>query len=811
MAAVIGLLRGAHADDSDINRDTFGEVGLLEMPSAHMAPDGQFAVSVADVGQSQRYSFSFQRKSWLEGTFRYSHVVGLYPGYNDKHFFDRSFALKIKLLDEDEDLMPDVSVGIRDIIGTGVFSSEYVAASKHFGPLDLSFGLGWGELAEDNTLSNPIGHVFSSFNTRPTTYVTTGGLPNVNQYFRGPTVGVFGGGAWQTPIDGLSLLAEYSSLRYNGYVYDGGIKVRSPVNVGLSYRPLQFFAVSAGWFYGSTYGLTVTLNADPTTTYPSAIRIGAPIPPAVVRTDVQQQSALRLLHTRSRSPGNGPWVNVPTPEARAKQDVLQALYSAGRGVRDVDIDGKSLVVDANLSGDPSRQCANYAQIAAINRLSLTSVALTDLQNPDGRVTFCSLPAVNAEQIATRRDQADDADHEKLAQSLLVDLGAQGIKFNAVSLQPPELWIYYENYKYYSEAEAMGRIAHILTADAPPSVEIFHLVSMRWGMPIKQVTIMRSAYERTIVAHGSAVAMGDALSIEPAPMYNPAFDAATSKLYPSLSWSLDPKVAEHMFDPDNPLQFMIYGDAAAVLQLAPGLLIGTELTGTIWTNYTFTRPAGSDLPHVRTDLLQYLKHGKYGISNLVLDYRTRLAPEVFAEGRVGYLEDMFMGAGGQVLWRPQGSRFALGVDLYQVWKRDFNRLFGAQRYNILTGHVTLYYRSPWNGINVAVHAGRYLAGDYGGTIEVTRRFSTGVEIGTWATFTNVPFSKFGEGSFDKGIIIHIPFEWGLPIFSQSAFDLHMNSLTRDGGQRLSGDDSLYTETDRASDGEIADHFDEIVNP
>jgi len=95
--------------------------------------------------------------------------------------------------------------------------------------------------------------------------------------------------------------------------------------------------------------------------------------------------------------------------------------------------------------------------------------------------------------------------------------------------------------------------------------------------------------------------------------------------------------------------------------------------------------------------------------------------------------------------------------------------------------------------------------------VTRRFSAGVDIGFFATFTNVPFSKFGEGSFDKGIILRIPFDWGLPLHSQSTYDLELHALTRDGGQRLLNDDSLYEETRRTSYGEIAQHLDDVVEP
>ena len=148
------------------------------------------------------------------------------------------------------------------------------------------------------------------------------------------------------------------------------------------------------------------------------------------------------------------------------------------------------------------------------------------------------------------------------------------------------------------------------------------------------------------------------------------------------------------------------------------------------------------------------------------YRTRLGADVFAEVKAGYLEDMFVGAGGQVLWRPNGDRLVLGVDVYQVWQRDFDRLFGMLSkncvppasgcaYHVVTGHISAYSAGPWYGLNFQVHAGRYLAGDWGGTFQISRRFETGVEVGAFATFTNVPFAKFGEGSFDKGIIVRIP--------------------------------------------------------
>src|SRR6202041_2798250 len=106
------------------------------------------------------------------------------------------------------------------------------------------------------------------------------------------------------------------------------------------------------------------------------------------------------------------------------------------------------------------------------------------------------------------------------------------------------------------------------------------------------------------------------------------------------------------------------------------------------------------------------------------------------------------------------------DLYDVQKRGFDRLLDLQNYRVVTGHVSLYWASPWYDINFEVRAGQYLAGDRGISFIATRRFSTGVEIGAFFTRTNVSAAQFGEGSFDKGFIIKIPLEWTLPMSTQN---------------------------------------------
>jgi hypothetical protein len=816
LSLIVGHARAGNlADPPQTFRNTYGEVGLLDMPTAHMAPDGNFGVTMGDVGNYQRYSFWSQRWPWLEASFRYSRVpywAGLGPVY-----YDRSFGAKIRFFNETDDFA-DVSLGLRDLLGTGVYGAEYLVVSKHVGPLDFTAGLGWGRLSGDSVASNPLGAVSPSFKSR--TRSNTTGLVNFGQFFHGSKLGAFGGIAWQTPIPNLDVLAEFSSDKYTGEeAYKGGLRVRSPVNLGLSYHPYDDLAVSAGWLYGTTYGFTISLIGDPTVTYPSAIRVGPQVPAPAVRSDLEQQSALKVMRGKNgaitAARANGIWVQVPTPADRARQDLLQAFYSETRGVRNVEVNGKQLVIDARLSDNRSVQCADYARLAVLNGSEFTTVALTDLQDPRGIVTFCKaddrVRGIAAAQQSLGIGSLTPERQAALQRKVYADLAAQSLLIDALSIGTSEAWVYYENLRYNKESEAAGRVVRVLMADLPPSVEIFHIIPTQTGVPMQEITVVRSGIERVILGGAPTSGLGRAISVSAAPSENPLLDQSASSIYPRFHWSLDPKLSEHLFDPNKPIQFMIYADGIAVVEVARGLMLSTELTANLWNNYDFSRPPDSSLPHVRTDLLRYLKEGKYGISSLQGIYRTAITPEVFGEFKAGYLEDMYAGAGAQVLWRPQGSRLSFGADLYQVWKRDYNRLFGLQSYQILTGHVSVYYASPWYGMNYAIHAGRYLAGDYGATFEVTRRFESGVEIGAWATFTNVPFKEFGEGSFDKGLIIIIPFEWGLPIYSQSAFDLHLGSLTRDGGQRLAGDDSLYDETRRTSYGDITENLDALVEP
>lgn len=791
---------------------------MLDMPSARMSPDGQLAATYGLVNGSQRFNFSFQFLPWFEGSFRYSripHIRGV------SALYDRSFGLKIRLVREDEN-WPDISMGIRDLLGTGAYGGEYFTASKRFGDFDVTAGLGWGRLAGVDTFPNPFGLIFPSFNKRQR-FTGQGGTVEFGQFFHGPSMGLFGGVVWNTPIENLDLIAEYSSDKYLEEQLGGAFKVRMPVNVGLSYRLYDIATVSAGWFYGTTYGLTVSLHADPTVpTTPQ--RLGPEIPEPAIRSPKQQEEALNVLlapRNHAVSAVMSKWVNLPSSDSNpAILAVTSALMSVGTGVRDVELSGRALIIDAQDDGSTHAQCDRYAAIAQASGLgnAVQTVAVSDLSSPSGSVVVCSPrhAADNAEP-AVFADSAEPSDTPAaispadISHKIIEDVSAQSIKTEALSIEADTVWLYFSNWRYQSESEAVGRIARVLMRDAPPNIEIFHIIATRHGLALRDFRMTRSALERVAIAYGTPLEVGNAVSFNAAPLSNPVLDRASADAFPQLHWSLGPGIQESFFDPSRPVQLEVLAALDVTLDLLPGLSIVGRGEANIFNTYSFGAPSDSQLPHVRSDTQEYFRHGLNGIAELDVNYRARIAPDIYVAVKGGYLESQFAGAGVQALWRPDDSRFSFGVDAYQVWQRDFNRLLGVQDYHVLTAHASVYYESPWYGLTFALHAGRYLAGDYGATFEVSRRFSTGIQIGAFATLTNVPFSKFGEGSFDKGIVVHIPLEWALPFYTQSSYDLTLRSLQRDGGARLVGDDSLFEETRPTSYGEVLGHIDEVTDP
>ena len=259
----------------------YGVPGLIEMPSAISAPDGEISGTVGWLGTEIRNSFTFQITPRISGTFRYAGIDDYSARFES--YYDRSFDLSYRITDEG-DVMPMIAVGLRDVLGTGIYASEYIVATKTLSDsVRITGGLGWGRLGSYNgTCPGFLGETWCD---RPPSFEAgdEGGLPNIGNRFRGD-VAAFGGVEWAIS-EKLIFKGEYSSD--DDYRDNRGTPLfdrRTPLNFGLTYIPFPGYQFALSYLYGSQLAFTGTIAVNPSNrVFPGGL--DSPPHPVVPRGD----------------------------------------------------------------------------------------------------------------------------------------------------------------------------------------------------------------------------------------------------------------------------------------------------------------------------------------------------------------------------------------------------------------------------------------------------------------------------------------------------------------------------------------------
>ncbi|MFC4764025.1 YjbH domain-containing protein [Dyella koreensis] len=671
----------------------FGEVGLLQTPTARMADEGDLAFTATRTYPYTHYNLSLQPLPWMEAAFRYSAVSNRLYGpiglSGHQSYKDKSIDLKVRLWDETR-WWPAVAVGGRDIAGTGLFSSEYVVASKRFGPVDFTLGMAWGNMGARGDIKSPLGWLYSGFDNRAGNTNQQGGEFNTLRYFRGPAA-VIGGIEYQTPLDKLRLKVELDGNNYKHEALANNLRQRSPVNVALLYRVNRNVDVTVGYERGDTVMATLSLHSNL----------------------AQHAEPKKTLD--------------PAPE-------------------------------------PLREVAS-TPVPAEGPAALP-------RKPPGQVDWDELS----------RALGDNA----------------GIDVSSIGRRGSELVIHGEQRSYFYPSRGVGRMSRVLDNRVDDSIDWFTLSSEAHGMPMVEDSVHRPRFVELLDHRIDMQEMRR--SVE----QNPPAIQPEEVLYTKPPKKFDAGVAlGYQQSLGGPNAFVLYqfsANGSATYRFNRNLWWDGQVNVNLFNNYDkFTYTAPSLLPRVRTNIREYLTTSDVTMPNFQITGTHVLAPDLFGMAYAGMLESMYAGAGGEVLYRPYGERWALGVDMNWVRQRGFRQDFALRGYHTVVGNATLYVNTGFHDVTLAMSVGRYLAKDYGATLDISREFSNGVRMGAYATLTNKSGTQTGEGSFDKGIYFSIPFDLLLPRSSTSRATFMWEPLLRDGGARLNRRYSLYEMTsDRDSD-------------
>ena len=678
IAILTALLAGTNAAAQDLTYTLYGTPGLIEMPTAQAAPDGQVTGSLGLFKQQRRGSVSFQLTPRLSGTFRYAGIgENTGPG-TDGILFDRSFDLRYRFLDEGQfgDWTPAMAIGVQDFMGTGNLSSEYIVASKSITPaLIASAGIGWGRMGTQGGFANPFSVLGDHFTERDTSGFGLGGKPSFNKFFTGDAA-LFGGISWQHS-DKLTFKAEYSSDAYATGANFGTFDAKTPVNVGLSYRWKPGVTLDAAYLYGAQIAVGATFDLNPRD---RAVVSGVETAPVPVRVRGQ----------------------------------------------------------------------NTAAMASWGITSGTTVS----------------------------------------DAVRIGLRPEGIALNGLTIDVNTARIRYTNTRFRSEAQALGRVARVLTQTLPDRISQFTLEPMQAGIALSSTTLQRGDLERLENTARAASDLRAAADFGDAGRTSP-LATITDPDHPAFTWGIGPYASLILFNGNDPVQVDIGLELKARYQISPNMLIKGGIRQSALGKRTLASEfdAPNDYYDVRTDGAKYGIHGGPVITDLTLSHYGRSGADIYSRVTVGYLEQMYGGISAELLWKPVDSRLAIGAELNYACQRDFNMGFRFQDFDTVTGHLSAHYSFD-NGFHTEVSAGRYLAGDWGATFALDREFDNGWKVGAYFTLTDMPFEEYGEGSFDKGIRVTVPTDFFLGNASRSEVSTSLASLSRDGGARLEVDGRLY---------------------
>jgi len=410
----------------------------------------------------------------------------------------------------------------------------------------------------------------------------------------------------------------------------------------------------------------------------------------------------------------------------------------------------------------------------------------------------------APKLAQRVGAGDTA---ALLASLKADAGLSTVE---VYQAPEQLTVLAANGKYRNRALMVEQVAET-AFQYDENIETVRIIERRQKLNVVEHVVSRNdygAYANNLYLDAKRDDIYT--SVEPGSLVGTKLIDDDARLL--FSWS--PKFQQSFGGSEGFYTFALGVRGAAKYWINSNLFASGSVHLNLYNNYDnflySVPPDGTDVRRVRTLVRDYVANKDFRLVSARLTYLANPFNDQYLSVYGGYLESMFAGVGSEWLYRKKGSNFALGIDANYVSQRDpdtFGGLFSGE-YHVnpsepgrpyrvqsgdFTGHVTAYYRIDKSWLpttDVKLSVGKFLAGDVGVGVDISREFKSGVTIGAYAAKTDMSSEEFGEGSFNKGFYITVPYD---RIFNRATVRrgrIHWAPLTRDGGQKLSRGYKLF---------------------
>ena len=162
-------------------------------------------------------------------------------------------------------MLPAIAIGINDIAGTGLYSSEYIVASQGVNNLDFHYGIGWGELSgSDSNFKNPLGYLNNRFKNRPERTAGLGGQFQPSRYFSGNNAANFYGISYAIQNNILIKIEKDTTLTPGQIFYE---ERKSNYSIGIDYLLNNNLNFGFAYERGNNFSLKFIYKNNPKNTY----------------------------------------------------------------------------------------------------------------------------------------------------------------------------------------------------------------------------------------------------------------------------------------------------------------------------------------------------------------------------------------------------------------------------------------------------------------------------------------------------------------------------------------------------------------
>ena len=389
--------------------------------------------------------------------------------------------------------------------------------------------------------------------------------------------------------------------------------------------------------------------------------------------------------------------------------------------------------------------------------------------------------------------------DNLYKASLLYMRQAGFNIQKAHIEGGDYEVVFADSQYRSPAMAAGRLIELLDQIAPDKVTNLKVSAVNGGLGLYSASIDRESFVRYKKLDSSAAA-SESLKVDGyhADQFN--YEYQPRAKYPAIFTAISPDLQSQIGGPDG----FYFGDfklsISSELLLNRNFSIRAKLSQGLVNNLDALKlPSDSILPHVRTDIVDYMKESRgFSIKRLQFNYFKQIAEPLFIKFTGGILESMFNGAGFEMLYKPYDKNYGIGIEAWQGYQREYKQLFGIRDYETVTGHLTYYYQEPTSNILFKIKGGRYLAQDSGFTFDFSRVFRSNLRIGAFFSLTDISEAEFGEGSFDKGFYFHVPVDLFSPRYFKRSFSWGLRPLTRDGAQAVIHSSPLWSVVDSSSE-------------